>query len=147
MPLRSYRLPTEAEWELACRAGSRTSRYYGETPDLLGSYAWYTKNSLDQCLLPVGTLRPNDLGLFDMLGNAMEWTMGEIVSSSALADEKPGDDDEDPRDARAITDTARISRGGTFLSYTLNVRAAFRQWIKPSFASLVIGFRPARTMR
>jgi len=147
LSLDGYRLPTEAEWELACRAGSRTSRYYGESAELLGSYGWYTKNSLDQWLLPVGTLRPNDLGLFDMLGNAMEWTMGEIVSSSALADEKPGDDIEDPRDAHAITDTARISRGGSFLSYTLNVRAAFRQWIKPSFASLVIGFRPARTMR
>jgi len=146
LTLQGYRLPTEAEWELACRAGSRTSRYYGESADLLGYYAWYTKNSRDQEMLPVGTLRPNDLGLFDMLGNVMEWTMGEVANSAALANEKDGDDVESPDDADAIKDTARVSRGGSFLSYTLNVRAAFRNWIKPSFASKVIGFRPARTI-
>jgi formylglycine-generating enzyme required for sulfatase activity len=73
-------------------------------------------------------------------------TTSPIVHSAALGEEKPGDDIESPRDAVAITDTARVSRGGSFLSYRFNVRAAFRNWIKPSFASLVIGFRPARTM-
>src|SRR5262249_52040544 len=66
--LAGYRLPTEVEWEYACRAESVTSRHFGETDELLGQYSWYTKNSQDRCMLPVGTLKPNDWGLFDVLG-------------------------------------------------------------------------------
>ena len=67
-----YRLPTEAEWEYACRAGAGTSRYYGVEVDLLGRYAWYMATSQDHAW-PCGSLLPNDLGLFDMLGNVYEW--------------------------------------------------------------------------
>ena len=67
-----YRLPTEAEWEYAARAGAMTSRHYGLTERLLGQYAWYLGNSKDRAW-PVGSLLPNDLGLFDMLGNMYEW--------------------------------------------------------------------------
>jgi eukaryotic-like serine/threonine-protein kinase len=67
-----YRLPTEAEWEYAARAGAITSRHYGPTERLLGQYAWYLGNSKDRAW-PVGSLLPNDLGLFDMLGNLYEW--------------------------------------------------------------------------
>ena len=67
-----YRLPTEAEWEYACRAGAITSRYYGLSIDLLEQYARYQANSQDHAW-PCGSLLPNDLGLFDMLGNVYEW--------------------------------------------------------------------------
>ncbi len=67
-----YRLPTEAEWEYAARAGATTSRHFGSTDRLLGQYAWYLGNSKNQAW-PVGALLPNDLGLFDMLGNMYEW--------------------------------------------------------------------------
>jgi formylglycine-generating enzyme required for sulfatase activity len=66
-----YRLPTEAEWEYACRAGAGTSRYYGESVELLGQYAWYNRTSQDHAW-SCGSLLPNELGLFDMLGNVME---------------------------------------------------------------------------
>jgi formylglycine-generating enzyme required for sulfatase activity len=66
-----YRLPTEAEWEFACRAGAVTSFYFGDSKELLPRYAWYQKNSQNK-LWPVGSLKPNDLGLFDMAGNAWE---------------------------------------------------------------------------
>jgi len=67
-----YRLPTEAEWEYACRAGAVTSRYYGRSVELLGKYAWYLQNSQERAW-PCGQLLPNELGLFDMLGNVYEW--------------------------------------------------------------------------
>ena len=67
-----YRLPTAAEWEYACRAGAVTSRYYGHSPGLLDAYAWYVDNSQNHAWT-CGSLRPNDLGLFDMLGNTIEW--------------------------------------------------------------------------
>ena len=68
---KGYRLPTEAEWEYACRAGAITSRYYGDSIALLEKYEWYRANSPENAR-PVGSLLPNDLGLFDMLGNVFE---------------------------------------------------------------------------
>ena len=73
-----YRLPTEAEWEYACRAGAVTSRYYGRTEELLGKYAWYSQNSQGR-VWPCGQLLPNELGLFDMLGNVYEWCRGSTT--------------------------------------------------------------------
>ena len=69
---KGYRLPTEAEWEYACRSGAITSRYYGNSPNLLSAYAWYQANSREHSW-GCGSLLPNDLGLFDMLGNQFEW--------------------------------------------------------------------------
>ncbi|MCH8073937.1 MAG: SUMF1/EgtB/PvdO family nonheme iron enzyme, partial [Proteobacteria bacterium] len=76
-----YRLPTEAEWEYACRSKTVTSRYYGQTDELLGQYAWFIKNSANRSW-PVGSLKPNDTGLFDMLGNVLEWCQGRYVTYS-----------------------------------------------------------------
>src|SRR5262249_45348324 len=68
-----YRLPTDAEWEFACRAGSTTSRYYGQSADLDNPFPWTAQNALGRGTAPVGQFKPNDLGLFDMLGNVVEW--------------------------------------------------------------------------
>ena len=70
-----YRLPTEAEWEYACRAGTMTSRYYGLSTDLLKRYAWYRPIAKIDAW-PCGSLQPNDLGLFDMLGNVFGMVSG-----------------------------------------------------------------------
>ena len=75
-----YRLPTEAEWEYACRSGTVTSRYYGNSIDLLDAYARYQANSKEHAWT-CGSLFPNDLGLFDMLGNMFEWCQDNASAS------------------------------------------------------------------
>jgi formylglycine-generating enzyme required for sulfatase activity len=132
-----YRLPSEAEWEFACRALAATSRYYGQSIDLLPRYAWYTKNSLDRWMLPVGSLLPNDLGLFDMQGNAMEWCE-EVVGYY-----KAGEDIENKG---AVRDSElRVLRGGSFSNRPALVRSAYRSRDQPTYRSNYNGFRAART--
>ena len=70
--LSGYRLPREAEWEYACRAGTVTAWAHGSDPDLLVYYAWYVLNA-NGTMHPVGSLKPNGLGLFDVHGNAWQW--------------------------------------------------------------------------
>ena len=109
-PVRTgYRLPTEAEWEFACRAGATTSRFFGELPELDTAYAWCVRNSLAQGFCRAGTVKPNDLGLFDMIGNVVEWCLDDYADRSAPVappDEgsitsRPGVLDDSPRSVRA----------------------------------------------
>ncbi len=73
-----YRLPTEAEWEYACRAGSSTSYYFGDDVSHLGDYAWYAGNSSSKTQ-EVGKKKPNAFGLYDMIGNVAEWTYDQYL--------------------------------------------------------------------
>ena len=138
---KGYRLPTEAEWEYACRAGSTTARHFGETELLLGQYAWYTKNSGDQWMLPVGSLKPNDAGLFDLLGNVMEWCDDRAVfyqkdRESSLDLGRPG---------KLDNANSRVLRGGSFTNLASVVRSALRNSNRPDYRYDNLGFRPART--
>jgi formylglycine-generating enzyme required for sulfatase activity len=151
LSLTGYRLPTEAEWEFACRAGTVTSRYYGETEELLGQYACYTKNSQDKAMFLPASLKPNDLGLFDMLGNGLEWCQDGIFYYPRGVRGEPIADKEHTMDIEyknGIQDRLRrVLRGGAFADRPRYMRSANRNRYAPAFRSDYIGLRPARTYR
>jgi formylglycine-generating enzyme required for sulfatase activity len=133
---RGYRLPTEAEWEHACRGGAATSRCYGDADELLARYAWYTANAGDR-LAPVGRLLPNAFGLFDMHGNAGEWCQDAVRSYAAP-----------PKDNRAaetiLSNDYRVVRGGHVFNNARYVRSAKRFSERPK-STEAVGFRVARS--
>jgi formylglycine-generating enzyme required for sulfatase activity/predicted Ser/Thr protein kinase len=136
-----YRLPTEAEWEFACRAGSTVSRSFGQAEELVPHYAWYAANASERAW-PRGSLKPNDFGLFDMHGNVWEWCAERW--SSYFENPRPVDS-EDTTVVNAASN--RVLRGGSFDSPPKAVRSAYRErFEKPQFGSDEIGFRVARTV-
>jgi formylglycine-generating enzyme required for sulfatase activity len=142
--LHGYRLPTEAEWECACRAGTTSSYFYGESVELLEKYARYQANSAEHAW-PVGGLKPNDLGLFDMSGNVSNMCLNRDAPYPQLQQGKPVEDDEDTEDIHGINNKGgRISRGGWYLAPARAVRSALRlSTMTRPFIN--VGFRPART--
>jgi formylglycine-generating enzyme required for sulfatase activity len=140
LDLSGYRLPTEAEWELACRAGSVTTWSMGDAEDLLGKYAWYDANSKSRSH-PAGSLRPNDLGLFDMCGNNSEWCSDWYWASAKYDKRSPG-----PKGLLA-KELERVLRGGAWWDKSLYVHSAHRLGLEPEFYNYYTGFRPARTFR
>jgi serine/threonine protein kinase/formylglycine-generating enzyme required for sulfatase activity len=138
LELTGYRLPTEAEWEYACRAGASTARYYGVTEALLPRYGWYQANGEDHTH-PVASLKPNDFGLFDMHGNVFERCYDAYIRYPT-----PKEKDSPPV-ASVEDDINRVLRGGSYLNPSSLVRSAFRLLFQPFFRNFDLGFRPART--
>jgi len=138
---KGYRLPTEAEWEYACRAGAVTSRCYGLSLDLLAKYARYSGNSAERAW-PGGSLLPNDLGLFDMLGNVYEWCNERYYDYQAVGDRVSVDN---INTSEHVDINPRILRGGSFFSHAALVRSALRFWNAPANRYSDLGFRPSRT--
>ena len=137
-----YRLPTDAEWEYACRAGSETKFSYGNQEELAVEYAWHFPNS-NARTHPVRELKPNDLGLFDVHGNALEWCEGTFQQRKQGEEEKAM---EEVIDVVTKKDH-RVLRGGSFYSSTVQLRSADRNWVVPSLRLNYGGFRVARTVR
>jgi formylglycine-generating enzyme required for sulfatase activity len=144
LSLTGYRLPTEAEWEYACRAGAVTGRYYGETEELLPRYGWYLKNSGERAGA-VGGKKPNDLGLFDVHGNVWTWCQEIYGPYPPRKDGETIEDKEDIYDINA--QNVRALRGGSFSNPASLVRSASRNNNVPALRYNDLGFRPARTYR
>lgn len=116
-----YRLPTEAEWEYAARAGTETAYYFGENTQDLSEHAWYSENSNDS-YHKVGQKKPNPWGLYDMYGNVAEWTLDEY---SPDIYQKRKDGIRNPYNIPANTDVY-VVRGGSYKHELENLRSATR---------------------
>jgi formylglycine-generating enzyme required for sulfatase activity len=128
-----YRLPTEAQWEYACRAGTQLDRYGSD----LDAIAWYKVNS-GRATHEVGQKLPNDWGLYDMLGNVSEWVQdryaGSYYQHSPIITDPQGPD--------YSLFSIRVLRGGSWRDNAWNVRAAYRDWLPPGLLQdNSVGFR------
>ncbi|CAA6817867.1 MAG: Unknown protein [uncultured Sulfurovum sp.] len=134
-----YRLPSEAEWEYACRAGTPTKWSFGDDEEELENYAWYNKNSKGKTQ-PVGTREPNPWGLYDMHGNVWEWCQDSWVDSY----------DNTPRDGTAYKNestSSKVLRGGSWGDDDINSRSAYRSsWDDDYIRCNYVGFRLLRTL-
>jgi formylglycine-generating enzyme required for sulfatase activity len=144
LDLPGYRLPTEAEWEYACRAGSQTIWPFGDSEELLEKYAWDARISMDEGLNRVGWLKPNDFGLFDMLGNTAEWCQAGWGEYPEATQEKPYVDRFDPK--KWADNGLRVARGGSFLFQPMLMRSGSRFPYPPGVFSNLFGLRVARTI-
>ncbi len=133
-----YRLPTDAEWEYACRAGTLTPRYYGDAASLLDKYAWTLANSDDHAW-PGGSLQPNDLGLFDMLGNAYEWCQQPFDDGPSR---KPIDQDGN----EIVIGNLRSVRGGAYGDRPAYVHSAQRVTSRTVESELELRFPPRKDL-
>jgi formylglycine-generating enzyme required for sulfatase activity len=145
-----YRLPTEAEWEHVCRVMTETAHSFGERGTLFARYAWTWLNSDDQAH-PVGTLLPNELGLFDTLGNVWEWChdgpLRDYPDVPHYASGTKGAPAIDRVTATTITsETQRLLRGGAFDYSPLQSRSAHRYAARAAHLEGTIGFRVVRTL-
>jgi formylglycine-generating enzyme required for sulfatase activity/serine/threonine protein kinase len=131
-----YRLPTEAEWEYACRAGTTTQYFFGDDPAELEKYAWYDKNS-DTSMKAVGTKLPNAFGLFDMHGNGGEWCRDFCGYDSY--EPGPASDPVGP-----ATGHSHMLRGGSFIDVAAECRLALRNFGNSSGRFSFYGFRVVR---
>ncbi|MEM8485576.1 MAG: SUMF1/EgtB/PvdO family nonheme iron enzyme [Bacteroidota bacterium] len=130
-----YRLPSEAEWEYAARAGTSTAYSFGDNASDLGGYGWYSENS-GGGTQPVGTKSPNPWGLYDMHGNVWEWVQdwyGSYPDSSVT--DPPGPE----------SGSSRVIRGGGWFYFARSARSAFRNGWRPDGRNYGVGFRVLRT--
>ena len=127
----TVRLLTDAEWEFACRAGTTTTYYSGDTEADLGRAAWYGANS-KWTTHPVGQKEPNAWGLYDVHGNVWEWCQdwyGEYAAGAATDPQGPA------------TGISRVLRGGSWSFVPRGCRSAFRGNVQPGYRNLDVGFR------
>jgi sulfatase modifying factor 1 len=127
-----YRLPTEAEWEYACRAGTATAYFFGDSPSLLGEYAWFDKNAGGHPQ-PVRHKRPNPWGLYDMCGNLWQWC--NDFYKVDYYQEAPR---ANPRGPQA--GESKVVRGGAWRFSAESCRSGYRYNENPGYVDVCFGY-------
>ncbi|MBR8827728.1 MAG: SUMF1/EgtB/PvdO family nonheme iron enzyme [Gomphosphaeria aponina SAG 52.96 = DSM 107014] len=130
-----FRLPSEAEWEYACRAGTTTKYFFGNDASALDNYAWFSDNSNEETH-SVGEKKPNPWGLYDILGNVLEWCEDDWVDNLASV----------PRNGKPVKNNnnlSRVLRGGSYYLYAAFCVSATRDWNARDARGRLGGFRVA----
>ncbi|MBL0709148.1 MAG: formylglycine-generating enzyme family protein, partial [Sulfurimonas sp.] len=134
---KTYRLPTEAEWEYVARAGTTTKYSFGDSDNSLGSYAWYDSNSNSKTH-PAGLKKPNPWGVYDMYGNVWEWCEDWYIDNY----------ENTPRDGSSYNNkkSYKVLRGGSWNYSSGILRSAIRNWYDPGGTYYSNGFRLLREL-
>jgi len=127
-----YRLPTEAEWEYACRAGTQTAYFFGSDASKLTDYAWFDKNS-GRHPHPVGQKRPNPWGLYDMCGNVWQWC--NDFYKVDYYQEAPQENPNGPKEGQS-----KVVRGGAWKFSAQNCRSGYRYYENPGYVDVCFGY-------
>lgn len=131
---RTFRLPTEAEWEYACRAGSTSPFFFDDTKDEIGDYAWYNENAAHHTH-PVGQKRPNPWGLYDIIGNSWEWCQDNWHRTY----------DDAPQDGSAWLEQSvnecKLLRGASWNAFPGACRSTPRNRMHPNYRAFYYGLR------
>ena len=128
---RTFRLPTEAEWEYAARGGNKSRHYKYSGSDNIDEVAWYRDNSGSKTHA-VGTKSPNELGIYDMSGNVWEWCSDWYGGYSASAQTNP---------QGPSSGSYRVLRGGSWINYAGNCRVSIRSYDDPGNSNINFGLR------
>jgi sulfatase modifying factor 1 len=139
---KTYRLPTEAEWEYACRAGTETAWSFGDDDASLGDYAWYNKNAFhigEQYTHQVGLKNPNAFGLYDMHGNVLQWCHDYFEED--YYKQSPAKDPTGP-----TSGSSRVLRGGSWVNSSRDARSADRGRNVAGYRRGNVGFRLVREL-
>ncbi|MBN1126661.1 MAG: formylglycine-generating enzyme family protein [Sedimentisphaerales bacterium] len=127
-----YRLPTEAEWEYACRAGTQTVYFFGNDASKLTEYAWFDKNS-DRHPHPVGQKQPNSWGLYDMCGNVWQWC--NDFYQVDYYQKSPLENPRGPEEGQS-----KVVRGGAWKFSDQNCRSGYRYNENPGYVDVCFGY-------
>ncbi len=137
-----YRLPTEAEWECVCRAGTTSPWFFGYSERLITKYGSYSEKFSERQFLPCGFLKPNEAGLFDVYCNVSEWCHDRYLMWPNTGTVLGLDEDLTP----LRNDEARVLRGGSITSSAETSRSASRRALYPSDSTDAYGIRVFRTL-
>lgn len=130
---RNFRLPTEAEWEFACRGGNNSRGYKYSGSNDIDNVAWYDDNSGGKTH-PVGTKAPNELGIYDMSGNVWEWCSDWYADYTSYSQTNP---------TGPLSGSYRVIRGGGWGYFAVSCRSSRRNYYDPMYRNRYLGLRLA----
>jgi formylglycine-generating enzyme required for sulfatase activity len=138
---KTFRLPTEAEWEYAARGGNKSKNTQYAGSDKIDDVAWYSATTQSLASQPVGTKAPNELGIYDMTGNVFEWCYDWSENRNRKKDESTDDEKAEEEEETEKPEIDRVIRGGSWLGGAPEALIYYRRVLKPNYQGSTCGIR------